>query len=63
MKKAKAKYRIYFSQYKFYETWAVSEKQAINNVKHQLGYAGTYEYHEHQPIKIEIVNIYEPKKN
>ena len=55
MKKPKQKYLVIFSDDDFYETWAVSEKQAINNVKHQLGLAGSYEYHEKHPKKVELV--------
>lgn len=55
MKKPREKYLVIFSDDDFYETWAVSEKQAINNVKYQLGLAGSYEYHEKEPIKVEKV--------
>lgn len=55
MKKPKNKYLVVFSEHVSYETWAVSEKQAVNNVKHQLGYAGSYKYHECKPEKIELI--------
>lgn len=57
-KKTKAKYRIWFGN-EFEETMAVSEKQAVNNVKGRMGLAGSYEYHLWQPTKIEIIGIYE----
>lgn len=62
MKKPRNKYLVVFSEHIFYETWAVSEKQAVNNVKYQLGLAGSYEYHELEPIKVEIVYRNENKK-
>lgn len=52
MKKIKNKYHVWFGD-NLYETFAVSEKQAINNVKYQLGYANSYRYHEINPTKIE----------
>ena len=58
MKKPKSKYRIWFGDRPF-ETWAVSQKQAINNIKFQLGLAGSYEYHDWQPSLIEILEIKE----
>lgn len=58
MAKTKAKYRVYFGN-EYYETWAVSDKQAINNVKFQLGIAGSYEYHEWEVTKVEIIDIIE----
>ena len=61
MKKPKNKYLVVFSEHVFYETWAVSEKQALNNVKYKLGYAGNYKYHECKPERIEL--IYEGKEN
>ena len=54
MKKPRKKYRVYFGN-KSYETWAVSEKQAVNNVKFQLGLADSYEYHEWQVTKVEVI--------
>ena len=57
-KKTKAKYRVWFGN-KFEETMAVSEKQAVNNIKCRMGLAGSYEYHEWQPTKIEIIEILE----
>lgn len=63
MKKPKNKYLVIFSDNDFYETWAVSEKQAVNNVKHQLGLAGSYEYHETEPIKVELVYKNEREEN
>ena len=45
MKKPLSKYLVYFSEKEFYETMAVSEKQAISRVKHQMGLAGSYNYH------------------
>ena len=54
VKKPKSKYRVYFGS-KFGETMAVSEKQAVNNVKNQMGLSGTYKYHEYKPTKIEIL--------
>ena len=53
MKKIKNKYCVWFGD-DLYETFAVSEKQAINNIKYQLGYANNYKYHEIKPTKIEI---------
>lgn len=55
MKKPREKYLVIFSDDDFYETWAVSEKQAVNNVKHQLGLAGSYEYHEKNPKRVKLV--------
>jgi len=55
MKKPKQKYLIWFGN-EYYDTYAVSEAQAINNVKHQLGLAGSYEYHEIEPTKVEVIN-------
>ncbi len=55
MKKPKQKYFVWFNN-EFYDTWAVSEKQAINNVKCQLGLAGHYKYHEIEPTKVEIIH-------
>jgi hypothetical protein len=54
MKKPKQKYFIWFGN-KCYDTWAVSEAQAINNVKCQMGLAGDYDYHSYTPTKIEIM--------
>ena len=61
MKKPKNKYLVSFSESLFCETWAVSEKQAINNAKFQLGLAGTYEYHEYNPAKVEL--LYKEKES
>ncbi|MBR1653662.1 MAG: hypothetical protein IJ690_02030 [Clostridia bacterium] len=63
MKKPKEKYLVIFSDNDFYETWAVSEKQAINNVKYQLGLAGSYEYHNKKPIEVELVYRNESEEN
>lgn len=63
MKKNKKKYLVIFSENDFYETWAVSEKQAINNVKYQLGLAGSYEYHEVEPLRVELVYREESEEN
>ena len=57
-KKPKSKYRVWFGN-KFEETMAVSEKQAVNNVKCRMGLAGSYEWYQWQPTKIEILEIYE----
>jgi hypothetical protein len=58
MKKTRAKYKVYING-EGYETWAVSEAQAINNVKYQLGAANSYKYHELKVTKVEILNIIE----
>lgn len=55
MKKPKQKYLIWFGS-SCYDTMAVSEAQAINNVKNQMGLSGDYRYHEYKPTKIEIIN-------
>lgn len=61
MKKPRNKYLVVFSEHVCYETWATSEKQALNNVKYKLGYAGNYRYHECKPERIEL--IFEGKEN
>ena len=60
-KKIKVKYRITFGD-RCFETWAVSERQAVNNIKFQLGLAGSYEYHNYEPTNVEIINIIEKKE-
>jgi len=57
MKKPLSKYLVYFSEKEFYETMAVSEKQAISRVKHQMGLAGHYDYHDYEPIKVEKIEV------
>lgn len=57
-KKPRGLYKVHFGT-KYCETWAVSEKQAVNNAKYQLGLAGTYDFYEYVPTKIELVYIKE----
>ena len=57
MKKPLRKYLVYFGDKDFYETMAVSEKQAVSRVKHQMGLAGHYDYHDYEPVKIEEINF------
>lgn len=57
MKKPKERYLVFFSEDDFYETLAVSEKQAVNNVKHQLGLSGSYQYHDYEPIRVEKIEL------
>ena len=63
MRKPREKYIVIFSDNEVYETWAVSKKQAVNNVKHQLGLAGSYEYHDREPIEVELVYKNEREEN